>query len=326
VDRRGFLAGFVALLAAPLVAGAQPAGKVARIAYLRVGSAGGDPLTPVFEQALREHGWVTGQNLEIAYRYAEGRYERLPALASELVRLGPQVIVTVTASAALAAKAATSTIPVVMWGVGDPVGAGLVTSLARPGGNVTGFTDAALETYAKQLQLLKEAVPRARRVALLVNPANAGTPVLVKAIKEAATTLGVALQVVEVRAPAEFEPAFRVMTGARAEALAVADDSAFFPHLGRVAELARTHRLPTICGNWNFANAGGLMNYSVDRARTVRQVAGYVDRLLRGASPADLPVEQPSKLILAINLKTAKALGVTVPSPLLLRADQVIEP
>jgi putative ABC transport system substrate-binding protein len=313
------------LFATPPVALAQQAGKVNRIGYLRVGSPGGDPLTPVFEQALRERGWVTGENLVIEYRYAHGKYERLPALAAELVRLDPQVIVTVTVASAQAAKAVTSTIPVVMWGVGDPISAGLVTNLARPGGNVTGFTDAPFETYAKQLQLLKQAVPRARRFAFLVNPASPAVPLLVKTLKEAAKTLGIELQVIDARTPEAFESAFRTMAQARVEALLVADDATFFRHFGRLTELSLRHRLPTMCGNWSYATAGGLMNYSVDRANTVRQVAGYVDRLLRGANPAELPVEQPTKFILSINLKTAKALGVTIPSALLVQANEVIK-
>lgn len=230
-----------------------------------------------------------------------------------------------TSASAQAAKAVTSSIPIVFWGVGDPIAAGLVASFARPGGNVTGFTDAALETFAKQLQLLKEAVPRARSFALLMNPAHPGALLLVNALTEAAKTLGIDLQVIEARAPEAFEPAFRRMAQARVEALLVFDDATFFRHLGQLTELALSHRLPTICGNWSYAKAGGLMNYSVDRANTVRQVAGYVDRLLRGASPAELPVEQPTKFILSVNLKTAKTLGITIPSALLVQADEVIK-
>jgi ABC-type uncharacterized transport system substrate-binding protein len=312
------------LFIVPLVADAQQAGKVYRIGYL----SGGSPssLRQVFEQTLRERGWVTGQNLVIAYRHADGEYDRLPALAAELARLEPQVIVAVPTAAARAAKNATSTIPIVMWGVADPISEGLVGSLARPGGNVTGFTGVPpFETYAKQLQVLKEAVPAARRIAFLKNPANAAVLPAVKIVKEAARTLGVELQVVDARAPEEFEPAFRAMAQARADALLVYGDAAFYPHLRRLADLSLRGHLPTMCVDPDYAKAGGFMNYSVNYADTVRQVAGYVDRLLRGAKPTELPVERPTKFELVINVKTAKALGLTVPPTLLLQADQVIE-
>jgi ABC-type uncharacterized transport system substrate-binding protein len=310
---------------APLVAGAQQTGNVYRIGFLTGGRPTG-PVQPVFEQALRDRGWMTGENLVIAYRYAEEKYGQLPALAAELVRLGPQVIVAVPTASAQAAKNVTSTIPIVMWGVADPVGAGLITSFARPGGNVTGFTGTLpFETYAKQLQLLKEAVPRARRIAFLRNPNNPASLPGAKIVTEAARSLGVELQVVGARAPEEFEPAFRAMTQARTDALLVHGDQAFFPHLARLADLSVRHRLPTMSGDPGYAKAGGFMNYSVDWADSVRQVASYVDRLLRGAKPADLPVQQPTKFELIINLKTAKALGVTLPPSLLLQADHVVD-
>lgn len=309
---------------APLIVGAQQAGKAYRIGYLKIsGSPAEDPLVPVFEQALRERGWIMGENLVITYRTADGKYDRLPSLATELVRLDSQVIVAVTASGTRAAKNATSTIPIVMWGVGDPIGQGFITRLARPGGNVTGFTDASPDAYAKQLQLLKEAVQPARRIAFLVNPANQAVPV--NEVKEAARRLGIELVVVGARGPEDFETAFRTMIQAKADALLVSDEGGFFRHLGRLAELSLRSRLPTMCGNWNYAAVGGLMNYSVDRADTVRKVAGYVDWLLRGAKAAELPVEQPTKFSLVVNLKSAKALGLTVPDPLLLRAEKVIE-
>ena len=313
------------LFTTPLVAGAQQAGKAYRIGFLTGGRPAG-PVRPVFEQALRERGWLTGENLFIEYRYAEGKYDRLPALAAELVRIEPQVIVAVPTAAAQAASGATSTIPIVMWGVSDPIGAGLIASFARPGRNVTGLTGALdFEVYAKQLQFLKEAVPRARRITFLRNPANPASLPVVKTVTEAARSLGVELQVVGARAPEEFEPAFRAMTQARADALLLFGDQAFFPHLARLADLAVRHRLPTMCGDDQYAKAGGLANYSVSRNDTIRQVASYVDRLLRGAKPAELPVEQPTKFELVINLRTAKALGVTIPPSLLLQADQAIE-
>ena len=314
----------VTLFTAPLVAGEQQTGKVYRVGYLTAGSR--TPLQEVFEQALRQRGWVTGENLVIAYRYAEEKYDRLPALAAELVRLEPQVIVTVPTASARAAKGATRTIPIVMWGVADPVGEGLIASFARPGANVTGFTGTLpFETFAKHLQLLKEAVPTARRIAFLRNPVNQAALPAVKIVTQAARTLGVELQVVDARAPEEFEPAFRAMVQARADALLVFGDASFTRHLGRLADLSLRHSLPTVCSTREYTEVGGLMSHSVNRADMLRQVAGYVDRLLRGANAAELPVERPTKFELIINLKTAKALGLTVPPSLLLQADQVIE-
>jgi ABC-type uncharacterized transport system substrate-binding protein len=326
MHRRAFLRTLAGgLLAAPLAAVAQQAGKVCRIGYLATGSPG-PPFRPMLEQGLRERGWVAGENLAITYRDGEGKYERLPALAAELVRLEPQVIVAASTAAAQAAKGATSTIPIVMWGVSDPIGAGLFASFARPGGNVTELTGTnPFETDTKQMQLLKEAVPRARRIAFLWNPANATSIPAVKAVKEAAQTLGVELQVVSARAPEEFEPAFRTLTQAPADALFVAQEALFTMHFPRLADLSAKRRLPTICGLDGYAKAGGLMNYSVALADTVPRVADYVDRLLLGPKPADLAVEQPTKFELLINVKTAKALELTIPQSLLGRADEVIE-
>lgn len=309
----------------PLIAGAQQPGKVSRIGWLGTGSAGG-PLRPVFEQALRERGWVAGENVVIEYRYFDEKYDRLPALAAELVRLEPQVIVAVPTASARAAKSATSRIPIVMWGVADPVGERLIASLSRPGGNVTGLTGTVpFETFARQLQLLKEAVPNARRIAFLRNPANrAGLP-SVKIVQEAARTLGVELQIVEAQVPEEFEPAFRAMARARADALLIYGDAAYTRHFSRLVDLSLRHRLPTACSLRQYTDAGGLMTYSVNQAETVRKVAVYVDKLLRGANAAELPVEQPTKFDLVINLKTAKALRLPVSPSLLLQADQVIE-
>ena len=320
----GTLAG--GLLGVPMAARAQQAGKSYRIGVLASGSPTSGPFRPAFEQALRERGWVIGESFGITYRYAEGKYNRLPALAVELVRLEPQVLVALSTTAAQAAKGATSTIPIVMSGVSDPIGAGLIASFARPGGNVTGLTGTLpFETYSKQMQFLKEVVPNARRIAFLWNPANAPSIPAVKAVKEAAQTLGVELQVVAARAPEEFEPAFRTLTQARADALLVAQESLFAIHSPRLADLSLKRRLPTISGLDGYAKAGGLMTYSVNAADAARRVAGYVDRLLRGAHPADLPVEQPTKFDFVINLKTAKAIGLTIPPSLLQRADEVIQ-
>jgi putative ABC transport system substrate-binding protein len=311
------------LLSVPLVVEAQQAGKVYRIGYI---AASRGTLRRVFEQALRERGWVAGENIVIEYRYGEEKYDRLPALAAELVRLEPQVIVAVPTASVRAAKDATSTIPIVMWGVADPIGEGLIASFARPGGNVTGVTGAtSLQTYAKNLQLLRETVPTARRIAFLRNPANQASGRVVRAVMEAARSLGVELQIADARVPEEFEPAFRAMARARADALFVYGDAAFISHLDGLAELSRRYRLPTICNDRRYAQVGGLMNYSVNYADMVRQAAGYVDRILRGATAAELPVAQPTKYELVINLKAARTLRLTIPASVLARADQVLE-
>ena len=269
---------------------------------------------------------MTGENLVITYRFAEGQYDRLPALAGELVRLEPHVIVAVATAATRAAKDVTSTIPIVMLNVSDPIGERFITSFARPGANVTGLAYIpTLEIYAKQLQLLKEAVPRAQRIAVLWNPPNPAAAPAVRTVEDAARALGVELRVSGARAPEEFEPAFRAMTQARADALLVVSDSVFNTHRARLADLSSRHRLPTMYSQDDYAKAGGLMSYGANFTDQYRRAAYYVDRLLRGANPADLPVEQPTKFELVINLKTAKALGLTIPQSLLLRADRVIE-
>ena len=328
VDRRAFLAAVAAVLAAPLAAEPQQAG-LARVGLLSAGirmPAGDAAGMPAFEQALRERGWVAGTNVVIAYRFAEEKFDRLPALAVELVRLDPHVIVTLSMAATRAAKDATSTIPLVMWGVANPIGEGLIRSFARPGGNLTGYTGTTpFETFPKLLQLLKEAVPRAHRIAYLWNPANPAARPAVKIVQETARTLGVELTVVGARVPEEFSPAFRTMVQARVDALFIYGDVAFVSYQRQLADLALKNRLPTICHDQNHAEAGGLMSYSVSRRETVRRVAGYVDRILRGAKTADLAVEQPTKFELLINLKTAEALGLTIPPSLFQRADQVIE-
>jgi ABC-type uncharacterized transport system substrate-binding protein len=308
-------------------ADAQDAGKVYRVGWLAMAS--GAPVernVKAFEQSLGERGWVSGKNLVIEFRSAEGQYERLPGLAAEFVRLQPQAIVAGVTPAVRAAKGATGTIPIVMVTVGDPIGDGLITSLARPGGNVTGLTLTPTgEIWAKQLQLLGEAVPRSRRIAFLWNPANAAAPGAVKAVEEATASLGVELKVVGARAPEEFESAFRAMSETRPQALFVLADGMFFAHRARLADLALMHRLPTMLATKEYVAAGGLMSYGADYPDLYRRAGIYVDKILRGAKPADLPVEQPTKFELVINLKTAKALGLTIPHSVLLRADQVIE-
>ena len=328
MDRRTFIGTLASgLLAAPLAAEAQPAGKVYRIGFLGIPSRGEvEHLVQPFEQALRERGWVTGKNLVIEYRWAEGKYDRLPAFAAELVRLKPQVIVAPVTVAAQAVRGATSIIPIVMVTVSDPIGDGLIASLARPGGNVTGLTlTPTSEIWAKQLQLLREVVPHARRIAFLWNPANMAASRGVRIVEKAARSLGAELQVVGVRTPAEFDPAFLAMTQAQAHALLVLADAMFLAHRARLADLALVHRLPTVLATKEYADAGGLVSYGADYPALFRRAVIYVDRILKGAKPADLPVEQPTKFELIINLKTAKALGLTIPPSLLQRVDQVIE-
>jgi putative ABC transport system substrate-binding protein len=327
VDRRTFVSGVTfGLLAAPLAAWAQQTGKVPRIGYLSSGSATTTRLVEGFRQGLREFGWVEGQNVVIDYRFAEGRFDRLPNLAAELLRLKVDVIVAGATPPAVAAKKATGTIPIVMVGVGDPVGLGLIASLARPGGNVTGLSfSVGLDTIGKALELLKEVVPKVRRVAILSNPANLSHALAIKNLKVAARSLGVQLQLLEARGPNEFDGAFVAMAKGRAEALLVVPDSMFVLQRTRLADLAAKNRLPSMHGVREHVEAGGLMSYGPSALAVWRRAAFFVDKILKGAKPAELPIEQPTKFELVINLKTAKALGLTIPPSLLQRADQVIE-
>ena len=326
MDRRRFLAGAAAFFAAPLVARAQQAGKVPRIGFLSTGSANTLRLVEGFRQGLLELGWVEGQNVGIDYRFAEGRFDRLPDLAAELLRLKADVIVAGATPAAVAAKKATGTIPIVMVGVGDPIGLGLIASLARPGGNVTGtsFSIGSLAS-GKGLELFKETAPNVRRVAVLSNPGNPSHALAIREVRDAARAMGVQLQFLEARAPNQFDGAFVAMAKGRAEALLVAPDSMFALHGARLADLAAKKRLPSIYGFREPVEAGGLMSYGPSVVAVWRRAAFFVDKILKGAKPGDLPVEEPTSFELVINLKTAKALGVTIPPSLLQRADQVIE-
>jgi len=317
------------LLAAPLAADAQPAGKVARIGWLGFPSLA-EPRTAEtlghFRQGLRELGWLEGQNLVIEYRFAEGRAERFSDLAAELVRLQMDVIVTASGEPAiLAAKRATTTIPIVMAVSADPVGTGLVASLARPGGNVTGLSILAPEVAGKRLQLLKDAVPRVSRVAVLWNAAYPGKALELSETQSAARALGVKLQSVEVRGPNDFPSAFSEITKVSPDALITFADPLTNSERRRIVDFAVRSRLPMISETRSFADTGGLMTYGASVADLVRRSAIYVDKILKGAKPANLPIEQPTKFELIINLKTAKALGLTIPQSLLMRADQVIE-
>ena len=315
--RREFIALVGGAIVCPMgVRAQQQAGKVPRIGFLRVTSPSDrPPLLDAFRQRLRELGWVEGQNIVIDYRYAEGRVDRLPDLAAELVRLKVDLIVSLGTQGVTAAKNATETIPIVMIAVRDPVGTGLIASLARPGGNVTGVSGyAGLEIVAKQLELLKETVPKIRRVAILSNPANAYHQLAIREVNVAARSLGVQLQLLEARGPNEFDGAFAAMAKERVGALLVLSDAIFNSHRTRLADLAARSRLPAAYGVRESVEAGGLMSYGPSFLDLHRRAATYVDKILKGAKPADLPVEQPTKFELVINLKTAKALGLDDPA------------
>jgi putative ABC transport system substrate-binding protein len=328
IDRRAFIGGAIAFSAAPLAAEAQQAAKVARIGYLALTLAASPHAPEAFRQGLRDLGYVEGRNLVIAYRDAEGKLERLPALAAELVALKVDVILAPTTPPALAAKQATRTLPIVFATVADPVTSGLVTSLARPGANVTGLSNLTPELVGKCLELLTRAVPGVSRVAALWQPGGHGERTEKDMLKEAdvaARALGVRLQFVEARGPADFDRAFSDMTRARAGALTVLASARFYSERRRLADLAAKHRLPAVYSLREFVDAGGLMAYGPNIADSYRRAATYVDKILKGAKPGDLPVEQPTKFELVINLKTAKALGLTIPQSLLGRADEVIQ-
>ena len=328
MHRRTFL-GTVAcsLLVAPLAAEAQPAGTVYRIGYLSAGSGTSNPrILEAFRQGLRELGWVEGQNIAIEYRWAESRFDRLPDLAADLIRLKVDVIVAAPTPAALAAKNATGTVSIVGISLTHPVELGLVASLARPGGNVTGVSySVGADIFGKDLELLKEVVPRVRRVAVLSNPDSPARPLTIRNVEDAARALGLQLRLLEARGPEGFEGAFATMAKERVGALLVVQDPAFIPQRARLVDLATRNRLPSIFTQREDAEAGGLMSYGPSLSDLYRRAGTYVDKILKGAKPADLPVQQPEKFELIINLKTAKALGLTIPPSLLQRADQVIE-
>ena len=327
MDRRAFLAGAAALLAAPLAGEAQQAPKIARIGYLSPSTpaAAAQNLT-AFRQEVRELGHVEGKTFVLELRYAEARAERLPDLARELVSLKVDVIITATDVAIAAVKRETQTIPIVMANSSDPVGAGFVASLARPGGNVTGLGMISLDLTGKRLELLKESVPRLSRVAFLWNPGVRGDTLQYKEAEGVARALGLSLQSVEVVRAEDLDRAFSLIRDQRGQALTVAGPSPVtFSNRARIATLAQRNRLPSIYGGREFVDAGGLMSYGPSDRDLFRRAATYVDKILKGANPAELPVELPTKFELVINLKTAKALGLTIPQSVLLRADQVIE-
>ena len=315
------------LLAAPLAADAQLTGKIYRIGFIQTSAPNEiEHLDKALVEGLRELGYVEGRNIVIERRAAEGKQERLPILATELVRLKVDVIVTGSNPVIAAVKQATTTIPVVMAVSRDPVGSGFIASLARPGGNITGLTnDPTPEIQGKNVELLREIVPRIVRVAYLWNPDPPGAVTYRKVAESAARKLGVGFQSVEVRGGNEFDGAFAAMGSEHANGVVVASDPVLFSAQRQLVLLAARHRLPAVYPLREFADAGGLMSYGPNLADQFRRVAIYVDKILKGAKPADIPVEQPTKFELVINMKTAKAFGIRVPRSLLLSADRLIE-
>ncbi len=325
-SRKGFIVALtLGILSAPLAAVAQQPAKVPRIGILTLAVASSTPLFEAFRQGLREHGYVEGQNIAFEYRFAQGRADRLPTMAAELVSMKVDVIVTESVAAALAAKRATQTISIVMAISGDPVGAGLVASLPRPGGNVTGLSLLAPELSGKRLQLLTGAAPRTTRVAVIWNPVSPASAGYLRETEAAARSLGLQLQPVEVRSPTDLDAAFKAVARARPSALITLADGMLADNRTRIVEFAVKRRLPGIFPHREWADAGGLMAYGPSFASNFRHAAIYVDKILKGAKPADLPVEQATRFELVVNLKTAKALGLTIPQTILIRADQVIQ-
>jgi putative ABC transport system substrate-binding protein len=318
MKRRAFITLVGGAAAWPVAARAQRP-KLPRLGVLI--PANPEPFWSVFREGLREYGYVAGQNIQFEFRSADGKPGLLPSLAAEIVRLKVDIFVASQTPAVIAAKQATTEIPIVMAGAGDPVGTGLVASLARPGGNVTGLSGTTAELGGKLLELLRELLPSTQRVAVLANASDPFTKVFVEQIEQGGRTLGIAIQTIRVAGVEEFAAAFAAMKDARADALIVQ------PSLPRkpAIDLALRHRLPPISPTPLFPSEGGLMSYSANQSTLYRRAAYYIDRILKGAKPADLPVEQPTKYDLVINLKTAKALGIDVPPILLARADEVIE-
>lgn len=319
MDRRDSVLAICLLGAAARVAQAQPAAKVFRVGLLGVGSP------ELMWQSLREVGYVEGQNLFLEWRDPAGQVERFDAIAAELVRHKVDVIVASNPAATFAAKRATASIPIVMVNTPDPVQLGLVASLARPGANVTGTTTLSADLSLKQLDLLKEAVPRIQRIAVLFNPDNPWHPLALKALESACRSLALQLQPVGVRAPQGFDGAYAAMTAKQADALLVLADPLVFFHRSALVDLAARRHLPAMYGLRQFVDAGGLMSYWANQEDLYRRVASYVDRIAKGAKPGELPIEQPSRFELVVNLKIAKALGLTIPQSVLGRADEVIQ-
>jgi len=312
----------LALLAAPLAAEAQPTGKVARIVFLRAAPAA-PAFVKGFQQGLREAGYVEGKDIVVEYRFMEGMPERLADLVREVVKSKPDAIVTSAGAATFAARDATATIPIIFVSVVDPVENGLAASLAHPGGNVTGMGVVAVDLLAKRLQLLGEIIPSLSRVALLWTPNNPNHKVQLKKLQGVAETLGLHLQELSVRTAEDFDPA--LMTAQGTQALLPMDDPLFTTHRELLARLALKRRLPAMYGYREMVDAGGLMSYGANIPDLHRRAAAYVEKVLKGARPRDLPIQQPTKYEMVVNLKTAKALGLTIPPSVLARADEVIQ-
>lgn len=333
MDRRklfGHVLGVATLVAPgwffPLCTHAQ-ATRVWRIGFLTLQSRPepSDTYFSAFVAALRALGYVEGKNLVIDWRFAEGSFDRLAALAGDLARAKLDLIVTHSTQAAQAAKRATSTVPIVIVGVGDPVGAGLIGSLSRPGGNVTGLSNVAVDLSGKQFDLLQAALPKLARVAVLINPTHPAHPQVVKQVQAAAARAGVSVVVIEASKPADVERAMTVLKRERADAFIVAPDPLFLMQRRLIAELASRNRVPSMSWTRDLAAAGGCMSYGQDLAEQFRHASAYVDKILRGAKPGELPVEQPTKIEFVINLRTARAIGIAIPETLLVRADEIIQ-
>ncbi len=325
MDRRETVFVLLALGAVPLAARAQPAGKVFRIGFLWDSPAAFPDAIEAFRQGLRELGYVEGTNIAIEYRWAEGKPERMRELAEELVRLKVDVIMAPSSIYTGAAKRATSTIPIIFLSHADPLGSGHITSLGRPGGNITGLSLMMTESNVKGLEIFKEAVPGLSHVAVIWDPATPSHGPGLKAIEVAGSSLGLRIQSVPVRSTAEYESAFSAMVRERADGVLVLSTPLFIAGAKPLAELALRHKLPSLFGPKHHVVAGGLMSYSPDRPALYRRGAVFVDKVLKGAKPAELPVERPTRFELVINLKTAKTLGLMIPRPVLLRADEVIQ-
>ena len=322
--RRAAFALTLALLVAPLAGEAQPARKVYRVGYLETGVMRPLPWE-AFRERLRELGYVEGQTIAFETRWADGYLDRLPQLAAELVRLKVDVIVTAGSPAARTAMNTTTSIPIVMATGGDPVGLGLVASLARPGGNVTGLTTLSRELSGKRLEMLREALPRASRIGMLWHRTSDIDALTRRETEEAAERLGMSLKAHGVDGPADFDRALKALVADRTGAVLVATSPMFFGHRRQLADLALKHRLPTLFAFREYAEDGGLMAYGPSYAELFQRAAGYVDKILKGAQPGDLPVEQPTKFELIVNLKTAKALGLTIPPSVLARASEILQ-
>ena len=329
INRRTFLIGSLVVFAASRAVNSQQTGKVYRIGFLGIANASSwASQIAALRQGLRDLGYEEGKNLVIEYRWANEDFDRLPKLAAELVSVKVDLIVTHGTPGSRAAKRATTTIPIVMAAVGDPVRSGLVASLAHPGGNLTGYSILEFDLTLKRLQLVREVIPKASRVGLLYVPGTQIGAVTVggaRAVDDAAGSLGMRVHRFGIREPNDLASALATMAKEKTDALMMGTDALLVVHYGEIARLAVQHRLPTIGAAKQFVGAGGLFAYGVNVVETYRHAAVYVDKIIRGAKPADLPIEQPTKYVLAVNLNTAKALGLTIPQALLLRADEVIQ-